>query len=46
MTKAETEFVEHVWAMHAGDEEMVVGHYLQAGRLWSPVNFGQFQKTT
>jgi hypothetical protein len=46
MTKAETEFVERVWAMHAGDEEMVVGHYLQAGRLWSPVDFGQFQKTT
>jgi MFS family permease len=46
MTKAETEFVERVWAMHAGDEEMVVGHYLQAGRLWSPVDFGHFQKTT
>jgi MFS family permease len=46
MTKAETEFVEHVWAMHAGDEEMVVGHYLQAGRLWSPVDFGRFQKPT
>jgi hypothetical protein len=46
MTKAETELVERVWAMHAGDKEMVVGHYLQAGRLWSPVDFGQFQKPT
>jgi Transmembrane secretion effector len=46
MTKAETELVERVWAMHAGDEDMVVGHYLPANRLWSPVDFSQFQKTT
>jgi MFS family permease len=44
MTKAETELVERVWAMHAGDEDMVVGHYLPANRLWTPVDFGQFQK--
>jgi MFS family permease len=46
MTKAETELVERVWAMHAGDEDMVVGHYLPANRLWTPVDFSQFQKTT
>jgi MFS family permease len=46
MTKAETELVERVWAMHAGDEDMVVGHYLPANRLWTPVDFRQFQKTT
>jgi hypothetical protein len=44
MTKAETELVERVWAMHAG-EDMVVSHYLPANRLWSPVDFSQFQKT-
>jgi MFS family permease len=46
MTKAETELVERVWAMHAGDEDMVVGHYLPANRSWTPVDFSQFQKTT
>ena len=46
MTKAETELVERVWAMHAGDKDMVVGHYLPANRLWTPVDFSQFQKTT
>jgi MFS family permease len=46
MTKAETELVERVWAMHAGDEDMVVSHYLPANRLWTPVDFSQFQKTT
>jgi MFS family permease len=44
MTKAETELVERVWAMHTGDEDMVVGHYLPANRLWTPVDFSQFQK--
>jgi MFS family permease len=44
MAKAETELVERVWAMHAGDEDMVVGHYLPANRLWTPVDFSQFQK--
>ena len=44
MTKAETELAERVWAMHAGDEDMVVGHYLPANRLWTPVDFSQFQK--
>ena len=44
MTKAETELVERVWAMHAGDEDMVVGHYLPANRLSTPLGFSRFQK--
>jgi len=44
MTKAETEIVERVWAMHAGDEEPVLRHYLPAKRLWTPLGFSQFQK--
>ena len=44
MTKAETELVERVWAMHAGDEEPVVRHYLPAKRLWTPLGFRRFQK--
>ena len=44
MTKAETELVERVWAMHAGDEEAVVRHYLPAKRLWTPLGFSRFQK--
>jgi len=46
MTKAETELVERVWAMHADDKDMVVGHYLPANRLSTPVDFGEFQKTS
>jgi Transmembrane secretion effector len=44
MTKAETELVERMRAMHAGDEEAVVRHYLPAKRLSTPVGFNQFQK--
>src|ERR1700726_1735515 len=44
MTKAETELVERVWAMHAGDEGPVVRHYLPANRLWTPLGFSRFQK--
>jgi MFS family permease len=44
MTKAETELIERVWAMHAGDAEPVVRHYLPAKRLWTPLGFSQFQK--
>jgi hypothetical protein len=44
MTKAETELVERVWAMHAGDEEPIVRHYLPANRLWTPLGFSRFQK--
>ena len=46
MTKSETELVERVWAMHAGDVEAVVRHYLPARRLWTPLGFGRFQKET
>ena len=38
MTKAETALVERVWAMHAGDEDPVVRHYLPANRLWTPLS--------
>ena len=44
MTNGETELVERVWAMHAGDEEPVVRHYLPAKRLWTPLGFSRFQK--
>jgi MFS family permease len=44
MTKAEVELVERVYAMHAGDEEPVVRHYLPANRLWTPLGFRRFQK--
>jgi Transmembrane secretion effector len=44
MTKAETELVERVWTMHAGDAEPVVRHYLPANRLWTPLSFSRFQK--
>jgi MFS family permease len=44
MTKAETDLVERVWAMHAGDEEPVVRHYLPANRLWTPLGFSRFRK--
>jgi len=44
MTKAETELAERVWAMHAGDGEPVVRHYLQANRLSTPLGFSQFRK--
>jgi hypothetical protein len=30
--------------MHAGDEEPVVRHYLQANRLSTPLGFRQFRK--
>jgi Transmembrane secretion effector len=43
-TKAETELVERVWAMHAGGEEPIVRHYLPASRLWTPLGFSRFQK--
>jgi MFS family permease len=44
MTRAETELVERVLAMHAGDEESEVRHYLPAKRLWTPLGFSQFKK--
>jgi hypothetical protein len=44
MTKPEAELVERVYAMHAGDEEPVVRHYLPANRLSTPLGFRRFQK--
>jgi MFS family permease len=44
MTKAETDLLERVWAMHAGDQEPVVRHYLPANRLWTPLGFTRFRK--
>jgi hypothetical protein len=44
MTKAETELVERVWAMHSGEQERVVRHYLPANRMSTPLGFGQFRK--
>jgi MFS family permease len=44
MTKEETELAKRVWAMHAGDEEPVVRHYLKANRLATPLGFSQFRK--
>src|SRR5271166_2449671 len=44
MTKAETELLERVWAMHAGDEDPIVRHYLPASRLWTPLSLQSFQQ--
>jgi hypothetical protein len=44
MTKAETELAHRVWGMHAGDEAMVVRHYLKANRLSTPLGFSEFRK--
>jgi len=44
MTKTDTELVERVRAMHAGDEPAAVRHYLPAKRLSTPIGFNQFQK--
>jgi MFS family permease len=44
MTKAETDLIERVWAMHADDQEPVVRHYLPANRLWTPLGFTRFRK--
>jgi hypothetical protein len=46
MTKAETDLIERVWAMHAGDQEPVVRHYLPANRLWTSLGFARFRKQT
>jgi len=44
MTKVEAELVERVWAMHAGDEDPVVRHYLAANRLSTPLSFRRFHQ--
>jgi MFS family permease len=43
-TKAEVEIAERVLAMHAGDQEPVIRHYLPANRISTPLGFGQFRK--
>ena len=43
MTKAETEILDRVLAMHAGDQEPVVRHYLPARRLSTPLDFSHFR---
>jgi hypothetical protein len=43
-TKAEVEIAERVLAMHAGDQEPVIRHYLPANRMSTPLGFGQFRK--
>ncbi|MBV9644195.1 MAG: MFS transporter [Verrucomicrobia bacterium] len=44
MTKTEAELVERVRAMHAGEQEPAVRHYLPAKRLSTPLGFSRFQK--
>jgi MFS family permease len=43
-TKAEVELAERLWAMHAGDREPIVRHYLPANRTSTPLGFSQFRK--
>jgi MFS family permease len=43
-TRTETELAERVWRMHAGDQEPVVSHSVQADRITTPLGFGQFLK--
>jgi MFS family permease len=43
-TKAEVEIAERMWALHAGDQEPIVRHYLPANRTSTPLGFGQFRQ--
>ena len=43
-TRAETELAERIWSMHAGDQDPVVIHGIQADRMTTPLGFGQFLK--
>jgi MFS family permease len=43
-TKAEVELAERLLAMHAGDQPLVIRHYLPANRTSTPLGFGQFRK--
>jgi MFS family permease len=46
-TKAESEILQRVWRMdvrHVGDGRPVAHHYIQANRMSTPRNFGQFRK--
>jgi MFS family permease len=43
-TKAETEIAEQAWNLHAGENEPVVRHYIQANRFSTPLGLGHFRK--
>jgi hypothetical protein len=43
-TKAEVEIAERAWSLHAGEEEPIVRHYIQANRVSTPIGFAQFRK--
>ena len=43
-TKAESEIATRAWSLHAGEDEPVVRHYIQANRVSTPLGFGQFRK--
>jgi MFS family permease len=43
-TKAEAEIARRAWALHAGQDEPVVRHYIKANRVSTPLGFGQFRK--
>jgi MFS family permease len=43
-TRAETELAERIWRMHAGEQEPVVSHAIQADRMTTPLGFRQFLK--
>jgi MFS family permease len=43
-TRAETEIAERAWALHSGENEPVVRHYIKANRVSTPLGFGQFRK--
>jgi MFS family permease len=43
-TKAEAEIAHRAWALHAGEDEPVVRHYIKANRMSTPLGFGQFRR--
>jgi MFS family permease len=42
-TKAEAEIAARAWALHAGDDEPIVRHYIKANRMSTPLGLGQFR---
>jgi MFS family permease len=43
-TKAEAEIAARAWALHAGEDEPIVRHYIKANRMSTPLGLGQFRK--
>jgi len=43
-TKAEAEIAARAWALHAGEDEPIVRHYMKANRMSTPLGLGQFRK--